>query len=134
MYPNYTNPYYMGTNSPYISPYQNRLESMQQTHTSQYQITRVNGKNGAEAFQMPPNSAILLLDETAPIVWLCQSDGAGYKTCTPYQIAPYQSQPEPDYNDLNKRITRLEEMINEQPHVADAKQKRSVKSSDQSGE
>ena len=32
------------------------------------EIVRVNGKNGADAYQMAPNSSILLLDETAPII------------------------------------------------------------------
>ena len=47
----------------------------------QMQVTRVSGENGANAFQMGPNSSALLLDETAPIVWFVQTDGAGYKTC-----------------------------------------------------
>ena len=66
------------------------------------EIVRVNGENGARAYQLPPNSSALLLDESAPLVWLIQTDGAGYKTATPYTIAPYQAQPAPDYNSLNQ--------------------------------
>jgi hypothetical protein len=62
---------------------------------------------------MGPNSSILLLDETAPIVWLAQTDGAGYKTITPYSITPYQAAPTQDYSNLEARIKRLEDMINE---------------------
>ena len=51
---NYYNPYAQPTPTPYGI---NRQE-----------VVRVNGKNGAEAYQMAPNSSILLLDETAPIV------------------------------------------------------------------
>ena len=76
------------------------------------EIVRVNGENGARAFQLPPNSNVLLLDESAPLVWLVQTDGAGYKTATPYSIAPYQAQSPPDYSSLEERIKRLEEMIN----------------------
>ena len=76
------------------------------------EIVRVNGENGAKAYQMAPNSSALLMDESAPLVWLVQTDGAGYKTAVPYTIAPYQSQPAPDLNDLEDRIKRLEEMIN----------------------
>ncbi len=120
---------YMGNYSPTMmpNPYQARLDALQQPQMQpmqRYDIIHVNGENGARSFRMAPNSQCLLLDDTAPIVWLCQSDGAGYHTVTPYQIAPYQSQPEPDYNALNQRITRLEEMFNEQPHVTDAKPKR----------
>ena len=76
------------------------------------EIIRVNGENGAKAYQLPPNSSALLLDESAPLVWLIQTDGAGYKTTTPYTITPYQAQPAPDYNSLAERIQRLEDMIN----------------------
>ena len=60
------------------------------------EIIRVNGENGARAYQMAPNSSALLLDESAPLVWLVQTDGAGYKTEAPYTITPYQAQPAPD--------------------------------------
>lgn len=49
------------------------------------QVTRVNGRNGAEALRMAPNSSILLMDENEPIVWLKQTDGAGYATVTLYK-------------------------------------------------
>ncbi len=117
MYQNYLNTPYTGNayqnTNPYMNPYQSRLDSMQQSQMMQYQITKVNGKNGAEAFRMPPNSNILLLDESAPIVWLKQTDGAGYATVTPYAIAPYQEAPEPDFSTLEERIKRLEDKLNE---------------------
>lgn len=78
----------------------------------QYDIVKVNGENGANAFQMGPNSKILLLDESAPIVWFVQTDGAGYKTVTPYTITPYQPAPPVDINSLEARLTALEEKIN----------------------
>jgi hypothetical protein len=76
------------------------------------EIVRVNGENGARAFQLPPNSNVLLLDESAPLVWLVQTDGAGYKTVAPYTITPYQTAPVPDLGWLEQRITRLEGMLN----------------------
>lgn len=86
------------------NPYQ-----MPQSYSAQ--IIRVNGENGARAYQMAPNSSALLLDETAPLVWLKQTDGAGYPSLTPYKIEPYQPEPQPDYQGLADRIQRLEEMI-----------------------
>lgn len=77
------------------------------------QIIRVNGEGGARAFQMMPSSSALLLDESAPIVWLKQTDGAGYPSLTPYRIEEYVPEPQPDLKELLKRITRLEGMINE---------------------
>lgn len=75
------------------------------------EILRVNGRNGAQAIQMPPNSSVLALDETAPLVWLCQTDGAGYLSTTPFDIALHQEAPQLNVGDLAARIERLEEMI-----------------------
>ncbi len=124
MYPNYTMPFAGQVQNMYQTqnPYQSRLEAIQQSQTARYEIIHVNGENGARAFRMAPNSQSLLLDDTAPIVWLCQSDGAGYHTVTPYAIAPYQAEPAPDYNALNARITRLEELINES-HIENTESK-----------
>lgn len=77
------------------------------------QITRVNGENGARAFQMLPNSSSILLDENDPLIWLCITDGAGYKTIKAYTIAEYVPKPQPDFNALMERISRLEERVNE---------------------
>lgn len=77
------------------------------------EVVRVNGKGGAEAFQMAPNASILLLDETAPIVWLKTTDGAGYPTLTPYDIAPHKEQTPVDTRNLEERIARLEAIVNE---------------------
>lgn len=74
------------------------------------EIIHVNGMNGAQAFQMPPNSNVLLLDDTEPIVWLKQTDGAGYPSLTPYKIEPYKPAPPADVKALEERIKRLEAM------------------------
>ena len=105
------NPSFQNSQS-FQNPYLERLNSLQPQQAQRYEITKVNGRNGAGAFPMPANSEILLLDETQPIVWLKQTDGAGYPTITPYQITPYQTQLEPDFNSLDERIKRLEEVIN----------------------
>lgn len=101
------------------NPYQN-FGSMPSGYQQQrLEVIRVNGENGARAFSLPPNSSILLLDETAPLVWLAQTDGAGYKTVTPYSISPYQAEPTPNYNSLEERIKRLEDKFNEQSNNAE---------------
>ena len=77
------------------------------------QVVRVNGRNGAEAYSMGPNSSALLLDESGTMVWLVTSDGAGYRTVSAYDITPHQTAPAPDYGSLESRIAKLEAMINE---------------------
>ena len=93
MYENYMNNY-----NPYMQKMQN------QTMMQQQKIIHVNGENGARAFRMMPNSEALLLDDTQAIVWLCQSDGAGYHTVTPYSITPYEQPQEIDYNSVIKSL------------------------------
>lgn len=86
------------------------------------EIIKVNGRGGAEAFQLMPNSSILLLDANDPIVWLKTTDGAGYPTLIPYTITPYQQPPEITNADLLVRIEKLEEMLNAKPDFANAGQ------------
>ena len=96
----------------YGTPYPNYSSSYQQP---QIQVVRVNGKNGAMSYNMPPNSSILLLDESAPVVWLKTTDGAGYPSITGYSITPIQDAPRveqklnsDEYSSLDERITKLE--------------------------
>lgn len=111
----YYNPYLQQAGqNPYAQP---------QISTNQYnqQIVRVNGENGARAFQMMANASAILLDENEPIVWLVQSDGAGYKTVTPYKIEPY-TKPEPQNMDtILRRIERLEDIINGESNSTDVR-------------
>ena len=102
--------------NPYSNPY---------TPYSQNKIVHVNGENGARTFQMAANSDILLLDDTAPIVWLAQTDGAGYKTVTPYKIEPYVPEPPIDVKSLEDRIKKLEERVNDKSHAKSTEQDKS---------
>ena len=73
-------------------------------------IVTVYGRQGAEAFQMMPNSSIVLIDSTADRVWLAQTDGAGFKTLRPFIITPEQDKPT---STLEERVARLEGLFNE---------------------
>ena len=98
--------------NPYFNPYAAPQPAYQQPAQPPVQVTRVNGENGARAYGMGPNSSALLLDESGLMVWLVTSDGAGYKTVSPYDITPHQNAPAPDYGNLEERIKRLEEIVN----------------------
>lgn len=76
------------------------------------EVVRVNGRGGAEAYNIGPNSSALLLDESGALVWLVTTDGAGYKTVAPYDISPHQTMPAPDFSSLEDRIKKLEERVN----------------------
>lgn len=110
MYKSYGNPY-MNYN-PYV-PQDNVYNSL----SGKQEIVKVNGEGGARAYQMPPNSSALLLDEMEPLVWLKTTDGAGYPNLTAYQISPRQEQKQPDIRSLEERIARLEGMIKNESYT-----------------
>ena len=58
MYGDYFNPYNYSSNNQWQNP----------INRNRQEIIKVNGKNGAEAYQMMPNSQALLLDETEKII------------------------------------------------------------------
>ena len=113
----FQNPYLPGNNQFMPQLYQQPQPQQQQT-----QVVRVKGRPGADAFAMGPNGSALLLDESGTMVWLCVTDGAGYKTISPYDITPHQDAPAPDYNSLENRIARLEALMNDPANSQAAKQ------------
>jgi len=113
MYNSYGNPY-MNYN-PYV-PQDNVYNSL----SGKQEIVKVNGEGGARAYQMPPNSSALLLDEIEPLVCLKTTDGAGYPNLTAYQISPRQEQKQPDIRSLEERIARLEGMIHNESYSRNA--------------
>nr|DAR49798.1 MAG TPA: hypothetical protein [Caudoviricetes sp.] len=119
----FANPY-QGYGSPYGYPSAAPQGAAGAPQAFGGQVTRVNGRNGADAFRMAPNSSILLMDENDPIVWLKQTDGAGYATVTPYTVTPYQVAAPVDMAGLETRVKRLEEMLSGKPDDADAPGKR----------
>ena len=92
---------------------------------TQTKVVEVTGRAGAEAYQLGPDSSILLLDNTAPIVWLVKSDGAGYKTLSAYDIKPHEEEkPIDHFKELEDRITKLEETVNaKQSNTTNARRK-----------
>lgn len=101
----------------YQTPY--AYPNLYQSQMTQ-QIIKVHGKSGADLYQMSPNSSVLLLDESEPIIYLAQTDGAGYKTITAYDIQEHRELPPVDTHSLEQRIARIEEILNE-PNYSDIK-------------
>lgn len=108
-----------------MNPWQAYLDALSaQTQQNQFNLARqnqnllpkqevlqANGKASIDALQMAPNSSVLIMDKTAPIIWLCVSDGLGNVTSTPYDIAPHQETPPVDVNALETRIASIETVI-----------------------
>ena len=79
----------------------------------QQQIIQVNGKASVDTIQLAPNSSILVMDTSAPIVWMCISDGVGKVTSTPYDITVHQEKPPVDMNSIEERLLSVEAAVAE---------------------
>ena len=103
---NYNNPI---VQTPTSMPNNNWLQNQSQ---QPIKITEVQGKEGAQAFLLPPSSSILLLDKTDAVVWLKRTDDGGYATLNKFFITPAeeveQAQKENQYNALETRLTNIE--------------------------
>ena len=102
------NPY-----SGFSNPYQqynptNFLNQNNQTALPQQQVIQVNGKASVDTIQLAPNSSVLVMDTSAPIVWLCVSDGVGRVTSTPYDITEHKDAPPVDMRKIEERVAALE--------------------------
>ena len=85
----------------------------QQPSIPQQQVLQANGKASIDAMRMPPNSSVLVMDTTAPIVWLCASDSLGNVTSTPYDIKAHRSESEAKNSDIEQRLSALENTVKE---------------------
>ena len=82
------------------------------------QVIQVSGKSSVDAMKMAPNSSVLVMDNTAPLVWLCISDGVGNVSATPYEIKEYKAPPAPDSVEarlgaVEETLKRMEAKLNE---------------------
>jgi len=80
-------------------------------------IPRVNGREGADAFQMPNGSEALLMDLNEPIIWLVQTDDAGIKTIDPLDVKVRKQKEPKNAKSLEERIRKLEEKLYESDFV-----------------
>lgn len=95
--------------------YQNMLQSLMgsipQSQPPKREIVKVNGEEGVKAYSLAPNSSDLLLDMNDPIVWVVQTDGAGYKTYQPFNITPFVPDPPVKESDMNAKLTAIDERL-----------------------
>ena len=128
------NGYYQNQYYPSMQP-----QPIYQQQVPSFQITKVNGENGAKAFQMPPNSSIILLDESNPKVYIKETDGASYPKLSIYKLVPDTDEKkeeeekvsEDQIKKLEERIAVLERFVTNSKAIAaknEAKQKEKDKS------
>lgn len=102
----------------FYNPY--NFNSYPSNNPSPVEVPHVNGTNGAQAYQMPCNSSVLLLDDNAPIIYLVKTDSACYKTIIPYTITEYKPEPTIDSKALLERIEAIERKLNNEPDTRPA--------------
>ena len=77
----------------------------------QQQIITVAGPDSLAQIQMAPNSSILVMDQTAPIVYLVQSDGVGKVSWTAYDIAQHKDKAQVQQESMDARLAAVEAAI-----------------------
>lgn len=92
----YQNPFFQGT--PPLQP---------------QQVVQVNGKASVDQLKLAPNSSLLAMDTTAPIVWLVKTDSIGAIQAVAYDITPHIEKPPVDVNALEERLIAIESMLME---------------------
>lgn len=90
-------------------------------------IVKVSGINGVNALNVAANQQIVAFDETQNVMWFISTDSAGYKTPTAYDFVPHVDKAEVERINLESRIKRLEEIVNER-NIAKDESSESVKS------
>ena len=99
-----------GTGINYMQPLQFQAPNLNQPAPEKH-VDRVHGEAGVDQYAMAPNSDVILLDETAPMIWFVQTDAAGYKTKYPYDINPHEKKEEPKISDFDAKINALDERL-----------------------
>ena len=91
-------------------PYQ-PFPQYQPPFQGQRQVLRANGKTSVDAIKLGPNESVLVMDTTAPLVWLCVADSLGNVSSSAYDISPHQEVPPVDMNSLEQRLANVENTI-----------------------
>lgn len=76
-------------------------------------VIHVDGETEARAFKIPPDSQCVLFDKSMPIVWLCRSDAAGYRTVIPCTLMPCRGLPFHNVEIVPEKVEELERRIKE---------------------
>ena len=75
------------------------------------QILQVAGAASIKSLRMAPNSSLLAMDTTAPLVWQCVSDGTGMVTATAWDISLHKDPPTPEQIAAEQRLSNIENSI-----------------------
>lgn len=82
------------SNNNFQTPYPNTMNTpnMQNmpSYTSNSELIRVTGIDGAKAYQMNANSVVALFDSNEDIMYIKSTDGANFPTIKTFKFTPYE--------------------------------------------
>lgn len=101
--------------NPYLqqNSYQPQIPSITQPITQQYQqsvngIIKVNGRDSALQYQLPPNSmSPALFDNNGQVFYIVSTDGTGTKTIETFDFSPHVEKQEQAFN-ADQYVTKVE--------------------------
>lgn len=105
------------------TPTNNNYSQLSDNILPYQQLLTADGKASIDKIRMRPNSSVPIFDNTAPIVWICVSDGLGNVTSTPYDLLPHEENksPAPSTDSFEERLSQLENLILEMGEKLDGK-------------
>lgn len=105
---NYYNPNlnYMGQQNPYSMQNWGQTNQFTQPQNTAQQLIRVNGIEGAKAYQMPPNSTAALFDSNNDLMYIKITDGAGFPTIRTFAFTEYTATQNTEQ--VNEYVTKSE--------------------------
>ena len=95
----FQNPYasLIGQNQFYQQPGMNNQQFFQQQEQPQ-NLIRVNGLEGAKAYQMSANSTVALFDANNDLMYVKSTDGAGFPSIRTFTFSELQEEPKTEQN------------------------------------
>ena len=95
-----------------FAPYQMQMQRAQQ-YNRPGEIIKVNGAQGAQAYQMGPNEATALFDANEDYFYIKTTDGAGFATIRKFKFSPCaeeREEPKQEYV-TRKEFDELKEAV-----------------------
>lgn len=77
----------------------------------QQQVIQVSGTESLAQIQMAPNSSMLVMHQTKPIVYLGATDGAGKATWSAYDYTPHKDEAKAQQESMDARLSALEAAV-----------------------
>lgn len=103
---------YMGYQYPY-QPMNNMFRPSMSSMSSMNGFIKVNGIDGAKAYQMPPNSSVPLFDVNEDVFYMKTTDGAGFPTIRRFVFQEQQEAPQQHVDYVTRQeLEELKGMIN----------------------